>query len=316
VLESTRSIERLHEVDLLMRTDESTKQFILFGELTIDGDLYIIDNESVELWQSPLKLRTCLRLDLMHQVVAEMKACTGSWSVATAAKALFLSANRFNSSDKVELLSEIQSCWGADPICTSVVIIFWQQYLCKVANGLHAPAEAKAHASDLILKFMPLKADRSLPGDVLRVLNECGWLRAESAPRAMEEDSSIVPSPPWYTDPRASPRPITPDRPVWPQTPCSGIGQLPRAESVESLDSIPHEWWLRPSSSLQPCSANDPLPRADVLECPDSSLESIPLDSRAVDPCLPPVLTLQPRTNARRKEDDTIRKPVVMTTSL
>jgi len=85
--------------------------------------------------------------------------------------------------DRHQLMKETESCWFCDPICTSVVIIFWQRYLCKLADHLN---KDKSHDSlciesaDLILQFMPLKADRVLPGELHKVLRSCGWTPAAS----------------------------------------------------------------------------------------------------------------------------------------
>jgi len=67
------------------------------------------------------------------------------------------------------LLDEIQRCWASPPICTSVVIVFWQRYLCKVA------AATGQTEVELILKLMPLKADRTLPGELMAGIRQCGW---------------------------------------------------------------------------------------------------------------------------------------------
>lgn len=178
VLESTRAVSGLHEVELLISLDRTTGKFFLCAEISLDGHLCLLDNEAFELWQSPSKVRQGLRADLMREVAAEMKSSCGSWSITTAARALFRSAH-FSSTDKSELLTEIKACWNADPICTSVVIIFWQRYLCRLAD---VAVDVIAHPSDLILEVMPLKADRGLPGDVLRALKECGWTAISTVP--------------------------------------------------------------------------------------------------------------------------------------
>ena len=48
----------------------------------------------------------------------------------------------------------MEACWNSNPICTSVIIVFWQRYICKLVKcGLMS-----ADVVDLIMKFMPLKA--------------------------------------------------------------------------------------------------------------------------------------------------------------
>jgi hypothetical protein len=180
VLESTRAIAGLNEVDLLMKLERDSGKFILFGEISADGSLVLQDDEVFELWQSPLRLRKSLRPDLIRSVVSDMKSCCGNWSITSAARALFRDARKFSSTDQWELFDEITACWRVDPICTSIVITFWQRYLCKLAESL----EESSHPSDLILEFMPLKADRGLPGDLLQALSESGWTKVSKLPKS------------------------------------------------------------------------------------------------------------------------------------
>jgi len=60
-----------------------------------------------------------------------------------------------------------------------VVIIFWQRYLCKLVND---ERNGSVIESDLILKWMPLMADRVLPGEMLSKFREVGWTSMISVP--------------------------------------------------------------------------------------------------------------------------------------
>lgn len=181
VLESTRGVAGLNHADMLVRVEDRTGRFIIFGEIGSQGELSVCDDEAFEIWRTPHELRASFRPDIFRDVVSEMSQCSGDWSITTAARALFRSATNFNSSDKAELLEEIKACWAADPICTSVVIVFWQKYLCKMALVRQACVASAAHQSDLILKFMPLKADRGLPGEVLQAMRQCGWMQVSAS---------------------------------------------------------------------------------------------------------------------------------------
>lgn len=180
-LESTRAEEGLYQTDTLVRIDDETGQLFLIGDLNsrLDGrDLSIMEQEeAIEIWQSPAKLRAELQPDLIKEVVSEMKRCTGSWSLTTAARAYFMEARCDAKEDKEKLMADIAACWNADPICTSVVITFWQRYLCKLALFINASVSAHrpVHPCDLLLQCMPLKADRSLPGDLMIAMKEHGW---------------------------------------------------------------------------------------------------------------------------------------------
>lgn len=175
-LESCRQENGLHQTDLLLRIDSKTGRLALIGEVNSRGELGSTD-EPVEVWQSPQHLRTGFRPDLMAEVLHDMQKCSADWSFATAARAIFLSAKAFSATRGAALMDEIKACWTADPICTSIVIVFWQRYLCKLARI------TTQHPAELIFGCMPLKADRGLPGDVIAAMRECGWVRVTRVPR-------------------------------------------------------------------------------------------------------------------------------------
>merc|ERR1719444_21938 len=55
---------------------------------------------------------------------------------------------------------------------------------------LHAGPD---RAAQLILRYMPLKADRALPGDLLKCMRECGWLGVSQVPRVFRQ--AMIPQP-------------------------------------------------------------------------------------------------------------------------
>lgn len=183
-LESTRAETGLHEAEMLLYVDRSEGKLILIGELQNDGTLVISEHEPVELWQSPAELRSQLRVDLMSRVRSEMKANEASWSHVTVARAVFSSAQLTSGAPGTppeQTLDMVKACWMREPICTSVVIIFWQRYLYELAAS--AVDNTHQHTLDLILRWMPLKADRGLPGDLLGAMREVGWVTVPQVPR-------------------------------------------------------------------------------------------------------------------------------------
>merc|ERR1711953_1473143 len=86
----------------------------------------------------------------------------------TAIRALFRSA--YINKDSQEAIAETRACWANAPICTSVVVTFWQRYLCHWSDKLKLENEINVDAMKLIRRWMPLKADRTLPGDLLAAL--------------------------------------------------------------------------------------------------------------------------------------------------
>lgn len=169
-LESTRGHVGLHCCEMLLHVQPKSGRFSFVGELSADGStLTLLDNEAVELWQSPAELRSQLRVDIMAQVLAEMKSAEQNWSYATAARAVLKSAALRGGKNRATLLRDMQECWDEAPICTSIVVIFWQRYLCHFAQTVGKGELA------LVLKWMPLFADRGLPGDLTSSMRKCGW---------------------------------------------------------------------------------------------------------------------------------------------
>lgn len=170
-VESTRGHAGLHHSEMLLLVDPFTRELSLIGEMIkATRQLCVIENEKVEVWQCPSELRMRPRLDLMSQVLSEMMAQQASWSIRTAVRAAFRSSSiDTSSSDGETLLEEIRESWDVAPICTSVIIVFWQRYLEKLAQAQGQPDES------LVLSWMPLMADRTLPGELTAFLETSGW---------------------------------------------------------------------------------------------------------------------------------------------
>jgi len=168
-IESTRRNDGLHDADMLFHAEPSTGRLLLLAEINKDEVLFA-SREPAELLRKPEELQRGFRTDLMGEVLSDMKASERNWSYATAALA-FLSAGSRHVADSPGVLKKIQDSWEAEPICTSVVITFWQRYLHKLGVAL-AP---QAHAAALIIDWMPLRADRTLPGEMKTSMIEQGW---------------------------------------------------------------------------------------------------------------------------------------------
>jgi hypothetical protein len=162
---------------MLIYVDRNMGQLVLIGELQLDGTLVLTEHETVELWQSPAELRSQIQLELMAGVLDDMKTNEACWSYFTGARALLQSSQLTVGDDPERTLNMVKECWKREPICTSVVIVFWQRYLCEVAIA------TDEDALELILKWMPLKADRGLPGDLLGSMRSAGWVTIAQVPR-------------------------------------------------------------------------------------------------------------------------------------
>jgi hypothetical protein len=121
----------------------------------------------------------------MVDVVKDMHATLGNWSAATAARAIVRQGSQVLSGGNRKVLRDMSSCWSKEPICTSVVIIFWQMYLCRFAAAINAtrPEAHRIDPADMIRRFMPLKADRVLPGSLLKSMRENGFVVVAQVPK-------------------------------------------------------------------------------------------------------------------------------------
>lgn len=171
-VECCRSAEGLQwsEVFLHVRRGE----LVLLGDLTASDDepegvIHEVEGqETVEVWHCPKELRSVFCTKTMTMVLDEMSAHEANWSLTTAVRAVF-SSSWLGNDEPEELLQRAKAAWKAAPICTSVPIIFWQRYLCRMAKG------NRASQSETLRKWLPLAADRALPGDLVSGMTCCGW---------------------------------------------------------------------------------------------------------------------------------------------
>lgn len=256
-VESTTRETGLWEAEMILFIDRRTRRLKLAGEVDGKGELTLADVETVELWQSPEPLRSDLRVNLMHEVLSDMRQTQANWSARTAARAVLRSAEWTSDKrrDAAKTMSEIKASWESAPICTSVVISFWQRYLHRIATSpsvggaTHFSAGERvayfsqsmqewidavvvtayrdahgavlfydldikvgampghirreeflgrkagdAHAVELIMKYMPIKADRGLPGDLTKAMGDSGWISVMQVPLLFSQEMVQVPT--------------------------------------------------------------------------------------------------------------------------
>jgi hypothetical protein len=168
--ESCRTAEGFQETEMLLYVDRKG-HILIVGEVTHNRNLIQYDKPAkVQLFCCPPELRSHCSLDTMNDVLAQVRDRQASWSWGTAVRAFLFSADVSESRDSDDVMKEIKRSWKSDPICTSVVIVFWQRYMCRLAE-----AHEDSHAMDWILQWMPVKADRTLPGELLSTMEKCGW---------------------------------------------------------------------------------------------------------------------------------------------
>ncbi|CAK9063921.1 unnamed protein product [Durusdinium trenchii] len=143
-VESKSSETGLYECESLLYVQAHSRTLLLIGEVETskEGDVCSFEpHEPAEIWQMPVFFRETMRPDLMDCVLNEMRKHQASWSRITAwraavSKVALQGAGISLHRTHFETLQEIKSYWEKDPICTSIVITFWQRYLEKLAGTM------------------------------------------------------------------------------------------------------------------------------------------------------------------------------------
>lgn len=187
VAEVTRGRAGLSENTLVFYTTLEGRAYSC-GE--IDGAEICVfeDPEEMNIWLSQSKLGDSdCRRELMQEVLKDMRQSQQSWSWSTAVRAFLLSGELSHRAGAPATLKQVQDGWEAEPICTSVVVTFWQKYLYRLAEI------QRADPLDMILNHMPLQADCVLPGELLCLLQSKGWILLDPEPmRQMSAMSAQV----------------------------------------------------------------------------------------------------------------------------
>jgi hypothetical protein len=169
--ESCRKAEGFCEKELLMYIDS-------WGQIMICGEINQCDN-GLEKYETPTpaqffccppELREQCCSEDMEKILRQMRKREANWSWGTAVRAFLFSADVSDDAN----LESIKACWEAAPICTTVIIGFWQRYMCKLAD------EIDEDAMEWITPWMPLMADRTLPGQLMSTMEMCGWVILDS----------------------------------------------------------------------------------------------------------------------------------------
>lgn len=181
VIESCSGASGLHESDMLVYVNRSGQIFAL-GEEDGEDICKYEQRDQIYLWNAPPQLRKHnFRIEIMYEVLDDMRAHQENWSWSTAIRAFVRSGELSSDGQHPASLSEVRDAWKAAPICTSVVVSFWQRYLEKIA------VFDTADPLSLIMRFMPLKADRVLPGELLMTMLERGWSVREAVPAKLDD---------------------------------------------------------------------------------------------------------------------------------
>jgi len=176
-VESTRARTGLSEQRFLFHVLKKTGKFVLIGEVDYETHTIALSGEDMEMWQAPTELRKRMQQHkgIAEEVLAVMKKMWANWSWHTAFRSVVSQSHLATFRDRDDVLSKVEELWDREPICTSVMITFWQRCLAKLADTGDSPDDM----ADLILKYMPLKTDRTLPGILLSCMEKHGWKRLE-----------------------------------------------------------------------------------------------------------------------------------------
>jgi hypothetical protein len=190
VLESSRGQQGFRETDALFYLDRSTGLLTLLGEADDLRDKRTAAHEAVHVWQSPLEFREKMRVDLMMEALADMQNEEVDLSAVTMTCFLLRPTQLPAGVDRSMGLAEIKACWGrAGPTCAFAIISFWHRYLCKLAASLPMSVDPL----ELIMRWLPLRADRATLGDFLSTLQSVGWTSLAQIPQLFPAASFNMP---------------------------------------------------------------------------------------------------------------------------
>jgi hypothetical protein len=168
-----------------MHIDPSNRKLAVVAEVVKDFpkfEIAVVEPCCTEICQSPQELRAALNQNLITEALADMRIeQQADWSWDTAVRAALRRAKLGKNSDEEDALQKVQNSWRRKPICTSVAVTFWQRYLCKLAQHYTQHGKPTSEMS-LIRRWMPVQADRTLPKDLLTVLQKVGWTTVKRIP--------------------------------------------------------------------------------------------------------------------------------------
>jgi len=184
-LESSQSLQGFRETEVLMFVDPGTGFLTMVGEVDEFGEVVTVAHEVVDVWQSPLQFRAQLQVDLMMEALADMENEELDIIPVTMTCSLLTPPQLPRGADLTLGLADFQASWRrATPTCTFAVISFWQRYLCKIADGFNvSDPRGWAKPLELILKWLPLKADRVSVGELVSTLQSVGWVSMSQIPQ-------------------------------------------------------------------------------------------------------------------------------------
>lgn len=120
-----------------------------------------------------------LNEETFKAAVEQSAVASKRWSRRTAISAITARRYTLEADDykdppaRAKLMTDIRSRWSKGPICSSVAIQIWQRYF-----DMTFPCEDLAVRH--ILRWMPVKCDKTAPSALLKTLSTCGWALCES----------------------------------------------------------------------------------------------------------------------------------------
>jgi len=136
----------------------------------------------VKLLMHPLRPGTgapVMDLDTFRAAVDQSAALSKKWSQWTALAAITARRTSLHPTDycnmakRSELMEDLRRRWRRRPICSSVAIQIWQRYF-ELSSGT-GPGGTDL-AVQQILRWMPVKCDKTAPSALLKALSTAGWV--------------------------------------------------------------------------------------------------------------------------------------------
>jgi hypothetical protein len=186
---------------------KSNGELLLMGCIEVDdaeheqvGHLTICDDVKVEIFQAPATLRACFRRQVAEQAT-QLTRTNRDWSLTTGAWAVMgLFSSHMNRWSAVPTTDKLMQSLDIEPICTTVFVGWWQQYLRLLGEEAEQVQDSTAFgllgADDenvtrhplgmvLVYHYMP-SSPAILPMYLLQHLHDGGWSKLERMTRCRQ----------------------------------------------------------------------------------------------------------------------------------
>jgi hypothetical protein len=171
----------------LYARDQRTGQMFLVGDVPEGSRIIEVAQKHVpvKLLLHPLRRGhggPAIVPALFERAVMDLAINSTHWSLRTALNAITSSRTALDPADyptpndREQLMDELEQSWESRPICSAAAVCIWQRYFQLFSEQTGPPSTAKDRAAQLILQWIPMIPDQTMPSLLVKVLTRCRWI--------------------------------------------------------------------------------------------------------------------------------------------